>query len=49
MELLDRIKSGKLYQTLGVTTPKAFSPVAVLVRRSQMRLREAERTALPGI
>jgi len=32
-----------------VTAPKALAPVADLVRRSQIRLREAERTALPGI
>jgi len=42
MESLDRIESGKLSQTLGATTPKALAPVAVLLRRSQMRLREAE-------
>jgi len=36
-------------QTLGATTPKALAPVAALVRRSQIRLRAAERTALPGM
>jgi len=42
IESLDRIESGKLLQlTLGATTPKAFAPVAVLVRRSQIRLRAA--------
>jgi len=48
-ESLDRIESGKSSQTLGATTPKALVPVEVLVQRSQIRLREAERTALPGM
>jgi len=49
MESLDRIESDKTCQTLGATTPKALAPVEVLVRRSQMRLLETERTALPGM
>jgi len=49
IESLDRIESGKSCQTLGATKPRALAPVAVLVRRSQIRLQEAERTALPGI
>jgi len=46
IESLDRTEAGKSCQTLGATTPKALAAEAVLVRRSQIRLRAAERTAL---
>jgi len=49
IESLDLIESRKSSQTLGATTPIALAPVAVLVRRSQIRLRAAELTALPGM
>jgi len=49
IESVDRIESGKSCQTLEAIQPKALAPVAVLVRRSQIRLHVAERTALPGI
>jgi len=51
LELLHRIhvESGKSCQTFGEITPIALAPVAALVQRSQIRLRYAERTALPGI
>jgi len=47
-EALDRIESGNSDPILGATAPKALAPVAVLVRRSRMKLRDADRTALPG-
>jgi len=43
IESLDRIESGKSCQTLGAST--AIAPVAVLVRCSQIGLREAERSS----
>jgi len=47
-ETLERIESGRSCQILGAAAPKALAHMAVMVRCSQMRLREADRTALPG-